>query len=181
MSDTDDAIVDYTRLQVELGATRGESPQAVVERVRLELETQSRHRNEASRALLSREMLSEEQAETVLGACVLARLRSQSRLVALPTSDGYRYPKFQFDLQHNDIYEVVGNVNELLEAGHDPFGAASWWLYSNEFVDGCPADLVENARSVRIGGTESKPIEDVHVVAYRGLIAAAKAVTDPVG
>ncbi len=178
-------LLDYIRLQMDLAQTRGESPQDAFGRVCLEFEAQSRHRAEAMEAILRGEMFSEEEAETALGAGTQAEFeehRHRSQLIGLPSQDGYRYPKFQFDLQQGDIYEVVGEVNELLGASRDPWGAASWWLYPNEFVGDCPANLLADAHSeVPPDGAWTENTEDADIILHRNLIAAAKAVTDPVG
>ena len=142
-------LLGYIGLQTDIARKRGESPQDAFERVCLELEAQSQHRAEAMAAILRGDMFSEEEAETALEAGTSAAFeerRHRSQLIGLPSQDGYRYPKFQFDLQHNDIYEVVAEVNEILGAGRDPWGAASWWLHPNEFVGDCPANLLTDAR-----------------------------------
>ena len=178
-------LLAYIGLQMDLAQTRGESPQDALRRVSLEFEAQSRHRAEAMEAILRGDMFSEEEAETALGAGTQAEFeehRHRSQLIGLPSQDGYRYPKFQFDLQQGDIYEVVGEVNELLGADRDPWGAASWWLYPNEFVGDCPANLLADAHSaLPPDGASAENTEDPGNILHRNLIAAAKAVTDPVG
>ncbi len=178
-------LLEYIGLQMDLAQTRGESPQDALRRVSLEFEAQSRHRVEAMEAILRGDMFSEEEAETALGAGTQAEFeehRHRSQLIGLPSQDGYRYPKFQFDLQQGDIYEVVGEVNELLGADRDPWGAASWWLYPNEFVGDCPANLLADAHSaLPPDGASAENTEDPGNILHRNLIAAAKAVTDPVG
>ena len=178
-------LLEYIGLQMDLAQTRGESPQDALRRVSLEFEAQSRHRAEAMEAILRGDMFSEEEAETALGAGTQTEFeehRHRSQLIGLPSQDGYRYPKFQFDLQQGDIYEVVGEVNELLGADRDPWGAASWWLYPNEFVGDCPANLLADAHSaLPPDGASAENTEDPDNILHRNLIAAAKAVTDPVG
>ena len=178
-------LLGYISLQMDLAQTRGETPQDAFERVCLELEAQSQHRAEATAAILRGDMFSEEEAETVLEAgtsTASEERRRRSQLIGLPSQDGHRYPKFQFDLQHNDIYEVVAEINEILGAGRDPWGAASWWLHPNEFVGDCPANLIADAHSsLSPDGASAENNEEPGIVLHRNLIAAAKAVTDPVG
>ncbi|MER6438007.1 hypothetical protein ABT275_16805 [Streptomyces sp. NPDC001185] len=55
---------------------------------------------------------------------------------------GDRYPEFQFLPGTDELRPVVREVNRLLLAGQDPWGAADWWLGGNEWLDGVPADLL---------------------------------------
>ena len=50
--------------------------------------------------------------------------RASSRLLALPTDQGYFYPRFQFDTEQAAIYEAVCEVNQLIEAGAPTPGAS---------------------------------------------------------
>ena len=178
-------LLDYIGLQMDLAQTRGESPQDAFERVCLALEAQTQHRAEAKAAILLGDMFSEEEAETALEAGTSAAFeerRRRSQLIGLPSQDGYRYPKFQFDLQHNDIYEVVAEVNEILGAKRDPWGVASWWLHPNERVGDCPVNLITDAHSALPSDCASaENNEERGIILHRNLIAAAKAVTEPVG
>ncbi|MEU3986017.1 hypothetical protein AB0F77_39175 [Streptomyces sp. NPDC026672] len=56
---------------------------------------------------------------------------------------GDRYPEFQFTPGTDGLRPVVREVNRLLLAGQDPWGAADWWLGDNEWLDGAPADLLD--------------------------------------
>jgi hypothetical protein len=55
---------------------------------------------------------------------------------------GDRYPQFQFAAGSGSPYEVVLEVNRLLLADIDPWGAASWWLSKNTWLGGTPASLL---------------------------------------
>ncbi|MFF5442129.1 hypothetical protein [Streptomyces achromogenes] len=56
---------------------------------------------------------------------------------------GDRYPEFQFRPGDGTPYEVVLEVNRVLLADADPWGAADWWLSGNEWLDGgSPAALL---------------------------------------
>jgi hypothetical protein len=50
-------------------------------------------------------------------------------------------PVFQFDPAGRLLPEVQA-VNEMLDAGADPWGVADWWLGPNAWLDAVPADLV---------------------------------------
>lgn len=50
-------------------------------------------------------------------------------------------PVFQFDPAGRLLPEVRA-VNDLLDAGADPWGVADWWLGPNAWLDAVPADLV---------------------------------------
>lgn len=58
---------------------------------------------------------------------------------------GDRYPEFQFVPTTGELRPVVRQVNRLLLAGQDPWGAADWWLGDNEWLDGVPAELLDVA------------------------------------
>ncbi|MFF8959831.1 hypothetical protein [Streptomyces sp. NPDC014894] len=56
---------------------------------------------------------------------------------------GDRYPEFQFEPGGGAPYEVVLEVNRVLLADADPWGAADWWLSDNAWLGGGPpADLI---------------------------------------
>ncbi|MFF2961825.1 hypothetical protein ACFVT1_23480 [Streptomyces sp. NPDC057963] len=51
-------------------------------------------------------------------------------------------PSFQIDLDSGAPYPVVVEINRLLSADADPWGAADWWLGSNVWLDAAPARLL---------------------------------------
>ncbi|MER6026469.1 hypothetical protein [Streptomyces sp. NPDC001851] len=55
---------------------------------------------------------------------------------------GDRYPEFQFPPGGGTPYEVVLEVNRVLLADADPWGAADWWLSDNAWLGGPPASLL---------------------------------------
>ncbi|WP_420882484.1 hypothetical protein [Streptomyces barkulensis] len=64
-------------------------------------------------------------------------------LIRLPDPElGDRYPRFQFAADGGTPHEVVLEVNRLLLADIDPWGAAAWWLSANTWLDGTPAALL---------------------------------------
>ncbi|MEU8031215.1 hypothetical protein AB0C13_21670 [Streptomyces sp. NPDC049099] len=52
------------------------------------------------------------------------------------------YPEFQFPPGGGTPYEVVLEVNRVLLADADPWGAADWWLSDNAWLGGPPASLL---------------------------------------
>ncbi|MEU3190055.1 hypothetical protein ABZ686_05310 [Streptomyces sp. NPDC006992] len=52
------------------------------------------------------------------------------------------YPAFQFPAGDGAPHEVVLEVNRLLLADIDPWGAAAWWLEGNTWLGGAPASLL---------------------------------------
>lgn len=56
------------------------------------------------------------------------RLRRSSQVVALKHANTFVYPRFQFDYDRHTIRPVVAEVNRLLLASSDPWGALAWWL-----------------------------------------------------
>ncbi|GAA0524220.1 hypothetical protein GCM10011581_44840 [Saccharopolyspora subtropica] len=64
-------------------------------------------------------------------------------LIRLPGEDGgSRWPAFQFDAS-GVPRELVRTVNRYLHAADDPWGAADWWLGSNPWLGGVPAELID--------------------------------------
>lgn len=64
-------------------------------------------------------------------------------LIRLPDPpNGDRYPRFQFPTGGGTPHEVVLEVNRLLLADIDPWGAASWWLGGNTWLGGTPASFL---------------------------------------
>ncbi|MEV6133695.1 hypothetical protein AB0M05_44000 [Streptomyces violaceusniger] len=51
---------------------------------------------------------------------------------------GGRYPEFQFESRGGAPYQVVLEVNRVLLADADPWGAADWWLSGNAWLGGGP-------------------------------------------
>lgn len=62
---------------------------------------------------------------------------------------GDRYPEFQFRPGGGAPYEVVLEVNRVLLADADPWGAADWWLSGNTWLGGGPPAALLGARSDR--------------------------------
>ncbi|MET8824410.1 hypothetical protein ABZX40_07610 [Streptomyces sp. NPDC004610] len=55
---------------------------------------------------------------------------------------GDRYPEFQFGAGEGSPRAVVLEVNRVLFADLDPWGAAAWWLSGNSWLGGTPASLL---------------------------------------
>ncbi|OIJ97060.1 hypothetical protein [Streptomyces monashensis] len=66
--------------------------------------------------------------------------------------DGERYPEFQFPEDGGTPHEVVLEVNRLLLAEIDPWGAAAWWLSLNTWLGGTPASLLGRLPDHRLVG-----------------------------
>ena len=80
-------------------------------------------------------------------------------LLRLPSAAGDRLPRFQLDSVH-EPYEVVLAVNRILQAEADPWGAASWWLRANGWLDAVPAELVGTRSSDRLTAAALAEWED---------------------
>lgn len=60
----------------------------------------------------------------------------RAHLIRLKRKDGgIQLPTFQFDEKGKTI-PVVMQVNEFFNAEQDPWGAASWWLGRNTWLEG---------------------------------------------
>ncbi|WP_318199502.1 hypothetical protein [Streptomyces sp. SCL15-4] len=67
-------------------------------------------------------------------------------LIRLPAAGGRAVlPRFQFR-EGALAWRVVLEVNALLDAGRDPWGAADWWLSANTWLRTTPAALLGTAR-----------------------------------
>ena len=65
-----------------------------------------------------------------------------SGLIRLHREDGgMDLPDFQFD-ERDRPRDVVMSVNRLLDAEHDPWGVADWWLSGNAWLGDSPAALL---------------------------------------
>ncbi|QTA36072.1 hypothetical protein [Streptomyces sp. CA-256286] len=53
-----------------------------------------------------------------------------------------RVPAFQLDPASGTPYPVVVEINRLLSADEDPWGAVDWWLGPNVWLDAAPARLL---------------------------------------
>jgi hypothetical protein len=73
--------------------------------------------------------------------------RERNWPLGLPKGRGYVYPHFQFDPMTLDVRVEVREVNELLRAGSDPWGVASWWISTNDRLNARPIDLVGTSRA----------------------------------
>ncbi|CAL9350455.1 hypothetical protein SUDANB105_00459 [Streptomyces sp. enrichment culture] len=73
--------------------------------------------------------------------------------------DGDRYPEFQFGAAGGSPYDVVVEVNRLLLADIDPWGAAAWWLSGNTWLGGTPARLLGRLPDHRLVGAATALVE----------------------
>ncbi|MFE7133753.1 hypothetical protein ACFVIM_23145 [Streptomyces sp. NPDC057638] len=73
-------------------------------------------------------------------------------LIALTDRDGRRsLPLFQFEAGTMP-WRVVLDVNTLLGADRDPWGAADWWLSRTTWWEGTPAALLGRGRDAELRG-----------------------------
>ncbi|MFC9233421.1 hypothetical protein ACFTZI_31415 [Streptomyces decoyicus] len=72
---------------------------------------------------------------------------------------GDRYPEFQFAAGSGTPYEVVLEVNRLLLADIDPWGAAAWWLSGNTWLGGTPAALLGRLPDQQLVGAATALVE----------------------
>ncbi|MFH8381752.1 hypothetical protein ACH4E7_12505 [Kitasatospora sp. NPDC018058] len=81
-------------------------------------------------------------------------------LIRVPGSpEGARYPRFQFTAGSGAPYGVVLEVNRLLLADIDPWGAGSWWLSDNSWLGGAPASLLGRLSDDRLVGAATQLVE----------------------
>ncbi|MFG3015713.1 hypothetical protein ACGFZB_35785 [Streptomyces cinerochromogenes] len=65
---------------------------------------------------------------------------------------GDRYPEFQFGPGGGTPHGVVLEVNRLLLADIDPWGAAAWWFSGNTWLGGTPVTLLGRLPDHRLVG-----------------------------
>ncbi|MFF8228498.1 hypothetical protein [Streptomyces caelestis] len=74
------------------------------------------------------------------------------RLITLSGQDGRRrLPLFQFEAGTMP-WRIVLEVNSVLRAATDPWGAADWWLSRTTWWDGTPAALLGRGRDAELLG-----------------------------
>ncbi|MET7475154.1 hypothetical protein ABZT17_12440 [Streptomyces sp. NPDC005648] len=74
-------------------------------------------------------------------------------LIRLPGVGGrLRLPRFQFS-EDTLPWLVVLEVNALLAADRDPWGAADWWLSANAWLGTSPVDLLGTGHDRRLADT----------------------------
>ncbi|WP_406485792.1 hypothetical protein [Streptomyces phaeochromogenes] len=72
----------------------------------------------------------------------LAPEQADQVIVLTGNDEVERVPAFQLDPESRTPYPVVVEINRLLSADEDPWGAADWWLGSNVWLDTAPARLL---------------------------------------
>ncbi|MFI6011742.1 hypothetical protein ACIBAG_23490 [Streptomyces sp. NPDC051243] len=75
------------------------------------------------------------------------------------TGGQVRLPRFQFS-EDTLPWPVVLEVNGLLAADRDPWGAADWWLSANAWLGTSPARLLGTGRDHRLADTARFLMED---------------------
>jgi hypothetical protein len=87
--------------------------------------------------------------------------RERSWLLGLPRGRSYVYPQFQFNPESRDVYAEVRSANEMLDAAHDPWGTASWWIGLNDRLASRPIELVGTSRASEITVAAQAVLESV--------------------
>jgi hypothetical protein len=128
----------------------------------------ARVRGEAHRAVMQLPMLTSVGVAQVMGSGAKNRevarsLRERGRVIGLPDRASFVYPAFQFDPDRHAVWPAVATINDLIDARHDPWGVAGWWITPDRILGGRPVDFVGD------------PDRDDQ------LISAAQAVVEPIG
>lgn len=70
------------------------------------------------------------------------QLRAKPGVLALPVGNRFVFPSFQFDEPRRRLWPIAVELNELLGAADDPWGAAGFWYGTDTRLGARPADLV---------------------------------------
>ncbi|WP_405951607.1 hypothetical protein OG588_40630 [Streptomyces prunicolor] len=81
-------------------------------------------------------------AEPAVLVGVLSPDQTQDLILLTDEQNTERVPAFQLDPASGTPYPIVVEINRLLSADEDPWGAADWWLGSNVWLDAAPARLL---------------------------------------
>jgi hypothetical protein len=135
------AGAEVERLSGEPLDVRGETDRLLLDQ---------RIKAEAHRIILNQEFLDSSAVGVALGMTGVNKreaasdLRRAGALLGVPERrNKFLYPRFQIDMEHERVHPVVAEVNRLLAAKDDPWGAASWWISDNPRLGGVrPQDLV---------------------------------------
>lgn len=73
--------------------------------------------------------------------------------------DEVRYPAFQFTPGTGEPRPVVREINRLLCADVDPWGAADWWLSGNTWLGAAPASLLGQVPDATLAGAARDLVE----------------------
>jgi hypothetical protein len=89
-----------------------------------------------------------------------SRLRQAGALLAIPSTNQYVYPAFQFDVLRKVVYPEIAMVGRLLDAANDPWGVLSWWQSPNARIgDRRPRDLLGTAEAKHLRSLAEAVVE----------------------
>lgn len=116
-----------------------------------ELLMEARAAGEVRRQIVQEEMLDAGAVSRLLGSRSVNprqyanKLRRRAEIIGLRHRNQYLFPAFQFDRDRGRVDPVVLEINQLLRAGDDPWGVASWWLSPNDRLGGrAPKDALQD-------------------------------------
>jgi hypothetical protein len=93
-----------------------------------------------------------------------SQLRKSGDIVGVATgAQAWVYPAFQFDHRGARVRPIVKEVNQQLDAAHDGWGVASWWLTPSHRFKGeprSPADLAVDGDDDTIRRLAADLVED---------------------
>lgn len=80
-------------------------------------------------------------------------------LIRLPSPTGALVPAFQFG-PGDEPWPIVLEVNRMLDAQHDPWGVAGWWVDPHAWLSAPPADLLGTGGDDRLRLAARSLVED---------------------
>ncbi len=85
------------------------------------------------------------------------------RLIRLPRrgeSPGVQLPEFQFVPPAGGAWDIVMEVNQVLDAADDPWGVMCWWVDPHARLGSSPADLLGQGQDGLIRRAARAVVED---------------------
>lgn len=110
----------------------------------------ARVRGEAEASILRQPMVESSALARALGSSSsnpreFARsARARGDVIGLPRPSGNAFPAFQVDRVRGEVWPIVVEINHLLGANEDPWGAASWWFTVDPTLETEPYHVVSD-------------------------------------
>ena len=86
------------------------------------------------------------------------RLRDSGDVIAVKHANAFVFPEFQFSTRDGKRRAAVAEVNQVLGAGRDPWGALAWWTAANpRWSNRRPIDTPDDSSLVELARADADP------------------------